>query len=614
MEIGVGGRNLRRVVAALSAGVVGLVSVASASGSGPFVGGRAATVHSRTPSRSVSATVTVSAIYCGAVGRRQYAGQRSGVELLGRYRRRNSAVQAFDFAGYYSFCRGNQPVYTPEFIFSNTNTGYLRFRPAHFRIAPGDPLQVTVWRVGRGLRLRIVDLNTRQTRSLRAPALNPNLGWAAGAFELFGNQFGRPYLNGWAALINLYSPTGGPNAVRGPVPWAPMVFTHLRVDGHIVGRNTPRIALTTWRVGGGVASATVRPRVRATIAGTQPTNATVTPPVNGSFESNDGGLPAPVLGKNVDITPVTGDVRVRVTGQHTFRRVAVGAQVPNGSEIDASHGSVQMTLALPHGSYESGVFYDGRFELHQDRSTGATTATLSGGPGAQYCPVTVGGPNSAVGIASRAVSARGAVASVASATATVAKAKGRAKGKGTAKGNAKPKGKKLQSLWANAHGSFTTKGSGGAAAVLGTKWYTENTCAGTYFRVVRDKIRVTAYYPHPHTVVVTAGHSFFAPDAAVPIIQVSPVSTTGGHFNVRITDTYRLTVVSPEHPFYVDAAVAPNLPGNGTTALFPDGSVNGIPRWYVLFNITPNLINFQYWNVGVQIGSKLYLVRLRVHG
>ena len=73
-------------------------------------------------------------------------------------------------------------------------------------------------------------------------------------------------------------------------------------------------------------------------------------------------------------------------------------------------------------------------------------------------------------------------------------------------------------------------------------------------------------------------------------------------------------MISALQPAYVDASVAPNLPGNGTTELFRDGSVNGVPRWTVLFDITPNLINFQYWNVGVQIGSTMYLVKLRVHG
>ena len=47
--------------------------------------------------------------------------------------------------------------------------------------------------------------------------------------------------------------------------------------------------------------------------------------------------------------------------------------------------------------------------------------------------------------------------------------------------------------------------------MLGTKWYTEDRCDGTYFRVVRDKIKVTVYYPHRHTVIVKQGHSFLAP-------------------------------------------------------------------------------------------------------
>jgi hypothetical protein len=570
-------------VACATVGILAFAFVTSAIGSGAIVSGKAATVHSSSPARSISATEYVSAIYCGGVGPGQYAGQRAGVQLLSRFSRRSQSVEAFDFAGYYSYCHGHTPVYTPEFIVTNTSTGLAYFKPGGFPISPGDPLIVSVRRTSSGVTLTITDVNTKKSRTVTGPALTPNRGWAAGALEVFGRPTGDPYLTGFVALLNLYSPSGGPAAIPGPVPWAPMVFQHLRVNGHIVGRGTKNVELTTWRVGGGIASA----HVKATAAGGNPTNATVTPPSNGSFESNDGGLPTPELGKNVDVTPVSGDVLVRVPGDKRFKRVPKGALVPNGSEIDAPHGTVQMTLALPGGKYETGVFYDGNFKLDQNHASGATTATLSDGTGLKYCPATAVGPGDAVGIAS-----------VARASATIAKAKGG--------------GKKVGSLWANAHGSFTTKGSGGAAAVLGTKWYTEDTCAGTYFHVVRDKIKVTAYYPHRHTVIVTAGHSYFAPNKASPIIQVSPVSTTGGHFNVHITETYRLTVISALQPAYVDAAVAPNLPGNGTTELFPDGTVNGVPRWTVLFTITPNLIDFQYWNVGVKIGSTMYLVKLRV--
>ncbi len=625
-------RSARSVaVAGVAVGALAGAFVTSALGSGRIVNGEAATVHSNSPARSISATEYVSAIYCGAVGRRRYAGQRSGVQLLSRYTRSGGSAPTFDFAGYYSYCKGRKPVYTAEFLISNNSTGILHFKPAHLRISPGDPLAVSVKRVHFRIRLKITDLNTKKSRTVSGPWLRPNSGWAAGALELFARPTGQPYLTGWVRLLNLYSPTDGPAAVAGPVPWAPMVFTHLRVNGHIVGHKTKHVQLTMWRVGAGASSAGSKATtagalatpggseattagalatpggseattagITATTAGTTPTNATVTPPSNGSFESHDGGLPPPTLGKNVDITPVSGDVLVKQPGQKHFKHVPRGTSVPNGSQIDARNGSVQMTLALPHGGYETGVFYDGRFQLDQNRGSGATTATLTDGNSARSCPATTIEPGDTVV----------GVASVARTTASAAKAKGK-KGKG--------KGKKLGSLWANAHGSFTTKGSGGAAAVLGTKWFTENTCAGTYFKVVRDKIKVTAYYPHVHTVVVTAGHSYLAPNKVAPvkvapIIKVSPVTTTDGRFNVHVTDTYRLTVISQGHPSYVDAAVAPNLPGNGTTPLFADGSVDGVPRWYVLFNITPNLINFQYWNVGVRIGSKMYLVRLRVHG
>jgi hypothetical protein len=585
-----------RSIVALGAACVLLVSVfvTVASGSGGTLTGKAATVHSSASARTISATVTVSGIYCGRVGRHQYAGQRAGVQLLGKYRDRDVTIYPLDFSGYYSYCNGNRPVYTPEFLASNPRTGLLHFKPSGFKISPGDPLKVSATRTRSGVVLRIYDVNTKRLRTWTVPPLGSNAGWSAGALELFARPSGKPFLTGYTPLLQLYSPTGGPANVPGPVPWAPIIFTHLKVNGHLVGRHTRGLLLTTWQVGGGVASAhAAEAHVLGIAAGTTPTNATVTPPSNGSFESSDGGLPAPVLGKNFDITPVSGSITVQETGHKGFKRVPVGARVPDGSKVDASNGSVQMTLALPGGSYESGVFYDGQFKLHQDGKSGATTATLTGGKGVKYCPVTAIGADDPIGIASAA-----------RATASVASAKGKGKGKG----------KKVQSLWANAHGSFTTKGSGGAASVLGTRWYTENTCAGTYFRVARDKIKVLAYYPHPHTVSVTAGHSFFAPNASVPIIQVSPVTTSGGRFNVHVTDTYRLTVLSADQPSYVDAAVVPNLPGNGTTRLFPDGSVGGVPRWYVLFNITPNLIDFQYWNVGVQIGPTMYLVRLRVNG
>jgi hypothetical protein len=550
-------RGVRSIVSGGTAVVVlTSVLIASAAGSGPVLSGNAATVGSSASASSISATVYVSAIGCAAVPRGVYEGQRAGVQLLGSYRRGGATVHPLDFAGYYSYCHGKVPSFRAEFMISNPSTGLLTFRPAGLAIAPGDPLKVSVTRTDSGVKLKITDVNTKRSRTLAAPPLGGNAGWSSGALELFGAQNGRPLLKGSVLLEQPYSPSGGPNAIPGPVPWAPIIFTHLKVDGHIVGASTKGLHLTTWRVSlasasggsasasGGSASASGgsapasggstgasrgstgasrgsarpaaasaaagRPASKGTAAGNTPTNATVTPPKNGTFESNDGGLPPPTLGKSVDLTPVTGDVSVQTPGKTTFKHVPKGVLIPNGSTIDASHGSVQMTLALPHGNYETGVFYDGQFQLSQDGKSGATTATLTGN-GLADCPKLDGDgdyDNDFLGASTARAHASGtSPAGAAPSRASDAKA-----GPGVATvAKAKTKPQKVRSLWANAHGNFTTKGSGGAAAVLGTKWFTRDTCAGTYFKVIRDKIQVTVYYPHPHTVVVTAGHSLFAP-------------------------------------------------------------------------------------------------------
>ncbi len=541
----------------------------SAAGSRSSAALTGATWGSDSPVTSLSTTVYVSAIDCNSVAAGAYAGQRSGIEVFGSYSRSGQSVYPFDFAGYYSYCHGNAATYSPEFLTSDPSTGMLSFKPAGFDISPGDPLTLTIRSRSSGVTLTVTDVNTKQTQTVTGPHLGRSTGWAAGVMPIFGVAGGAPYLTGSVPLVNQYSPSGGPNTLDGPVSFAPVVFGDMVIDGAALSAPNKSIQETKWTEPSGSA-----------VAG-------VSLPSRGSFVASR--IKPPKLGKSADVTPVHGSVLIKIPGTHKFVRLRKGLQIPNDSKIDTTHGSVQVTLGLPHGKSETGVFYDGQFLLHQNGTTGSTTATLTGG--------------SSGGCAKAASVARYDGPGVAS----VAKAKS----KGT--------GKKVGSLWANAHGSFTTKGSGGAAAVLGTKWYTENTCNGTYFKVIRDKIKVTAYYPHPHTVTVTQGHSFFAPNkaapkvAAVPIIDVAPVTTTNGRYNVHLSGEYKLTVVSKTRPAYVDAAVAPNQPSGGNTQLFPDGTVNGIPRWYIEFHITPDLSHFQNWNVGVQVDATLYLVRLRVN-
>ena len=65
--------------------------------------------------------------------------------------------------------------------------------------------------------------------------------------------------------------------------------------------------------------------------------------------------------------------------------------------------------------------------------------------------------------------------------------------------------------------------------MLGTKWLTRNLKRGTLFKVAKDRydrndrIRVTVYYPHRHTVVLTQGQSLLAP---APKPKPSPFAFT----------------------------------------------------------------------------------------
>jgi len=456
----------RRSIVGLTVITAVLIAVMapSAFGSRPITHTGGATWSSTDPASSISATVYVSAIDCSGVGSNSYAGQQSGIELFGSDKSNGAPVYPFDFAGFYSYCHGGTAIYSPQFITANRTTGKLAFKTANFGISPGDPLQVSIATTSTGVTLTITDVNTHQSDTSTGPKLGPSTGWTAGTMPIFGGAGGAPYLNTSVLLVNNYTPSGGPTTIAGPVPFAPVVFQALTVGGSIVGSS-----------GGKTGSKWVGPTGDAAADATEPSF--------GSFITTRVKLKPPTLGTNADVTPVSGYTLIRIPGTHKFVKLVAGEQIPNGSEIDARHGSIQITLALPNGKSETGVFYDGRFFLNQNKKNGDASATLSGGSFASCKSHKKGHSDGHV--------------------ASIAKAKAK-----SSNGNSK---KKIRSLWANAHGNFTTKGAGGSAAVLGTKWYTEDRCDGTYFKVARDKIKVTVYYPHRHTVIVKQGHSFLAP-------------------------------------------------------------------------------------------------------
>lgn len=572
-----------RSIAVLGVASVLLVSVfvATASGSRTGLSTTGGFWSASTPTHSVTSTVYVSAVNCRRVHRGEYVGQRSGAELYGSYRTRGTLVHPFDFAGFFSYCQGHRARYRAEFLVSEPGVGLLKFRPTGLRIAPGDPLRIHITVKGAQLKLGITDVNTHRSARTTGPSLDLRDGWVGGVLPLYGGANGKPYLRGSLRLLDEYTPSGGPNILAGPAPFAPVVYRNFRINGKRLNYRHGKLAASRWR---GTAGGTAR----------------VTHPRRGAFIVI-GKLRSPRVGRTVVVTPVSGTSLIELPGHHHYHTLGRGQRIPNGSKIDARHGQVQITLGLLHGKSETGVFYDGQFQLSQDDKSGSTTATLVGGKSTDICSASNTG---AVGVASAAgasASAAGAGASAARASASTAKAKHKTKSKG----------KKLRSLWANAHGNFTTKGSGGAAAVLGTKWYTEDTCAGTYFKVIRDKLKVTVYYPHVHTVVVTQGHSLFAPND-IPTISLAPLSSSNGRYDTPIGGSYEMTVLSPVQPYYVYAAPSPQPPSGGDVALTPDGSVDGVPRWQIVFHITSLLDHFQDWNVGLRVNGTLYVVKLRV--
>ncbi len=204
---------------------------------------------------------------------------------------------------------------------------------------------------------------------------------------------------------------------------------------------------------------------------TDTTSSSTSPtPLGGVLASTTTALPPPRLAVTGNVSRISGVVRVKLPGSHVFTLLTGDEQIPFGSIVDATHGRVSVTTAALHGGTQTMVFYQGEFRLTQRRD-GLVVSALYGGSFAG-CPRT------------RAPT-RGARTSA---------AHGR---------------RPVRKLWAEGHGSYSTKGNYATGAVLGTRWLTEDLCAGTLIRVLTDRVAVTNLVTH-RRVTVRAGHSYLA--------------------------------------------------------------------------------------------------------
>ena len=149
-------------------------------------------------------------------------------------------------------------------------------------------------------------------------------------------------------------------------------------------------------------------------------------------------------------------------------------QIPTGSFLDTSRGTVQMQSATGRGQkVQSGKFSAGLFQVLQSRARrarGLTELRLKGG-------------------SFRRCGARG---SSSGRTATAALSR-----------------RAVRRLRANARGRFRTRGNNSSATVRGTIWTTTDRCDGTLTQVRRGTV-VVRDFRRKRNVIVRAGKSYLA--------------------------------------------------------------------------------------------------------
>jgi hypothetical protein len=179
---------------------------------------------------------------------------------------------------------------------------------------------------------------------------------------------------------------------------------------------------------------------------------------------------SPVIGRQARVEIASGTILVRLAHNRSFAALSGATGVPIGSVIDATRGVLRLTTAINSaGATQSATIWGGVFQVMQTSAGhGMTNLILTGAP---------------------------------------LKCSPRLKAHASSARSSRPKSR---SIWAeDRHGRYSTHGANSVATVLGTRWETVDTCAGTLTRVVRGRVRVRSLHGRS-SVIVAAGHSFLA--------------------------------------------------------------------------------------------------------
>ncbi|MGA8722905.1 MAG: hypothetical protein WB557_33195, partial [Solirubrobacteraceae bacterium] len=200
-----------------------------------------------------------------------------------------------------------------------------------------------------------------------------------------------------------------------------------------------------------------------------------------TFTTTHGGTPgSPTLGRTFNVSTVSGLVLIKIHG--VFIPLTELTQIPKNTVINALHGTLSLTSALPGGSHPAA---DAAAKGKKHKG-GGKTATQKGNFGGAIFKI-----SQATGGASKGQVTLTIVENAFKGAPTYATCK---KGKAADATVAKSSSKTLQLLHASAKGKFTTKGRYGAATVLGTKWTISDRCDGTLIHDVTDSVKVNGHF------------------------------------------------------------------------------------------------------------------------
>ncbi|HYZ20487.1 MAG TPA: hypothetical protein VE615_13150 [Gaiellaceae bacterium] len=182
----------------------------------------------------------------------------------------------------------------------------------------------------------------------------------------------------------------------------------------------------------------------------------------------------PAPGELAGVVPVRGQVLIRVPGSDRFVLLAHVTEIPVGTTVDATRGTVRLVSAVTATQTNSAEFFDGIFTIRQRRANRAVMQLILGGGNFGLCRRRTSSASSVDSPAAR-----------------------------------RPPRRPVRRLWGSGKGRFQTRGRYSSATVRGTRWLVVDRCDGTLTRVTQGVVLVLDF-KRRKSVLVRAGRSYLA--------------------------------------------------------------------------------------------------------